>query len=461
MNKEFRNIHFIGIAGAGMMPLAIHAKALGYEVTGSDLNDQLFEELQKEEIYPVKGHHQLPAKTDLVVYSSAVRNDNLEYQQALERKIPLMKRADFLGYLTKDSHSYLVSGSHGKSTTSVMLADILNNYPKINSSAIIGAKAVSVSSNYYRGSKESFVIEADEYDRSFLKMYPNDLIILNIDSDHLDIYGNIDNLIATFELLIKKLSKESVLVINGEDQNCQKIIKKLARPYLSFGLGDQNNFYPKNIAMKKSTIEFDLYHDQEFVDSFKFRAIGNYNLLNMVSVLALLISKGLDPKILKELLLKYQGLSRRMEIIYNDNDYLLIDDYAHHSTEIENVLRAVKENFKRRIVALFQPHLFSRTKYQYSFFAKSLGIADQIYISQIYPAREKNDGSVTSKIIKEAMTAEIKNKTSVFDNFEDLYQELKKNLKAGDLIISLGAGEINKVLYKLRDHLKGGSNGKS
>ena len=225
MMKLNKKIHFIGIGGAGMMPLAIHCKKLGYDVVGSDLLSDSFNILKNAGIYPILGHTSDLDGVDIVIYSSAVRPDNYEYNLAIKKNLQLYKRAEFLGEITKTSNSILISGSHGKSTTSVMLADMLYKDPDLDISAIIGAESVRLNSNYYEGDDKYLIVEADEYDKSFLKMYPKDLIVLNIDNDHLDIYGDIDGLIQGFKELISKLNKESLLVYNNDDKNVLSAIE--------------------------------------------------------------------------------------------------------------------------------------------------------------------------------------------------------------------------------------------
>ena len=460
LNSKIKNIHFIGIGGAGMMPLAIHCKKLGFNIFGSDLSDDSFVQLNRFGIYPSVDQNSDLEDIDLVVYSAAIRDSNNEFISAKEKNISLYKRAEMVGFLTRQSHSILVAGSHGKSTTSVMLSDILFNHEDYRASAIVGAEAISQESNYYDGKEKYLIVEADEYDRSFLKMFPNDLIILNIDNDHLDIYGNIDGLIDGFKELVSKLSNDSLLVYNSDDDNILQVVNAINCRKISFGFDDNNSnnsinhYYPKNIRYENFSTSFELFSSNEnnSLGEFNFRYTGKHNLYNFLATIVYCIEVGIDNNKLIELATEFKGLKRRQEIIFKNEDHILIDDYAHHPTEVINSIKSIKENYSDgRVIVIFQPHLFSRTLDHFKEFAKSFDLVDRIYISHIYPAREINDGTVTSDLIYEAMEDNVKNKTNVYKNFNNLYSDLITDIKKGDLILALGAGEINKVLYRIKD----------
>ena len=453
MMKLNKKIHFIGIGGAGMMPLAIHCKKLGYDVVGSDLLSDSFNILKNAGIYPILGHTSDLDGVDIVIYSSAVRPDNYEYNLAIKKNLQLYKRAEFLGEITKTSNSILISGSHGKSTTSVMLADMLYKDPDLDISAIIGAESVRLNSNYYEGDDKYLIVEADEYDKSFLKMYPKDLIVLNIDNDHLDIYGDIDGLIQGFKELISKLNKESLLVYNNDDKNVLSAIEGSKARLISIGLTNTSEYKAENIVYSNFTTEFDLVQNNKYLAKIKYIYSGKHNVYNMLSCLALLNEYGFSGKELKDMATKFKGLKRRQEIIYKDEDLILMDDYAHHPTEVESSLDDLRENHKGRIIVMFQPHLFSRTKLHLNEFAECFKKADKILISHIYPAREKIDTTVTSKMIYDLMDDETKKRTEVYRSFEEIYNRVSEIKQSGDLIVSMGAGEINKVIYKLKRSL--------
>ncbi|MDA3884825.1 MAG: UDP-N-acetylmuramate--L-alanine ligase [Candidatus Delongbacteria bacterium] len=454
MSKKLnKKIHFIGIGGAGMMPLAIHCKKLGYDVVGSDLLNDSFNILNQVGIFPIQGHTSKLEDVDIVIYSAAVKRDNYEYTLAKVKELELYKRAEFLGQLTKASHSILISGSHGKSTTSVMLADMLYKDPDFNITAIIGAESVRLNSNYYEGDDKYLIVEADEYDKSFLKMYPKDLIVLNIDNDHLDIYGDINGLIDGFKELISKLNEDSFLIHNADDDNIISAIENSQAKLISFGLNNDSKYKAINISYSNFGTEFDLMQNGIYLAKIEYTYSGKHNVYNMLSCLALLAEYGFTGEELKEMATNFKGLKRRQEIIYKDENIILMDDYAHHPTEVLNSLDNIRENHKGRIVVMFQPHLFSRTKEHLNEFAKCFEKADKIFISHIYPAREKFDPSITSKRIYDLMDDETKRKSEVYQSFEEIYERVSKKKKNGDLIVSMGAGDINKVIYKLKSSI--------
>ncbi|HQO09136.1 MAG TPA: UDP-N-acetylmuramate--L-alanine ligase [Clostridiales bacterium] len=451
--KPNMKLHFIGIGGAGMLPLAVYSRDLGYFVAGSDLSDENFHILRSAGINPEKGNPGVAADTDLVIYSSAVKDDNEEMISAKKLNIPRIKRAEFLGLITKYKHSVLVSGSHGKSTTSAMLADILNGYEKINATALVGAETVSKNSNYYKGSGEHVILEADEYDRSFLKLFPSDLIILNIDDDHMDIYGDIEGLKKAFTELTGRLKEDSILIYNGDDEAVVQAVSEHTGRKVSYGLNDGCIYRAKEIEFKDFSTRFIFTKNGSPVTDLNYYYSGIHNVYNMLASAALLSEYGIDGKIISELALKFKGVKRRQEIIFRNDDYILIDDYGHHPSEVRSSLNNLRLNHSGRMIVMFQPHLYSRTKYHSKGFAESFNDADIVLISQIYPAREKFDPSVSGKNIYMDMNETERRKTTVFDNFDDLYLMLKRDMKPGDLIVSMGAGEINKLLYKLKKEL--------
>jgi UDP-N-acetylmuramate--alanine ligase len=447
--RKNMKLHFTGIGGAGMLPLAVHAATMGFRITGSDLSGENFHILEKAGIHPQKGHGSVSPDTGLVVYSAAVAADNPELISAKTQNIPAIKRAEFLDMVTRDRHSVLVSGSHGKSTVTAMLADMMSG-DEFKAAAIVGAETVAAGSNYYPGTGDHIVIEADEYDRSFLRLHPTDLIILNIDDDHMDIYGDITGLKAAFSELASRLKNGSFLVYNADDINTAETVAECGSKKIGFGMKMKSDYTAQNIKFEDFNTSFDLIGRGKIICTVRYIYSGMYNVYNMLAAAALLSEYGISGKKIAELALRFKGVKRRMEIIFRNENFILIDDYGHHPSEIRSSLENVRDNAGGRIIVLFQPHLFSRTKYHLQGFADSFRNADLVLISQIYPAREKYDPSVASSDIFCHMDEAGKEKTKVFDNFESLYRELEKTALPGDVIVSMGAGEINKVLYKFK-----------
>lgn len=445
-------LHFTGIGGAGMLPLALHAAALGCRVEGSDLSSENFHILERSSISPVKGHGSVSPDTDLLVYSAAVPADDPELVSAGNMNIPAVKRAVFLDMVTKDRHTVLVSGSHGKSTVTAMIADMMSG-DEIGAAAIVGAETVAAGSNYYPGEGRYMIVEADEYDRSFLRLHPKDLIVLNIDDDHMDIYGDLNGLKQAFSELASKLDKNSVLVYNGDDENSVSAVSGCAARKISFGFSPGCTFSAANIKYNDFRTSFDLVNNGKALCRIEYYYTGRLNVYNMLAAASYLSVCGIGGEKIKELALRFKGVKRRTEIIYRSSGYTLIDDYAHHPSEIKASLDNIRSNTEGRLIVMFQPHLYSRTKYHLEGFAKSFDKADLVYISHIYPAREKYDPSVASSAIFDKMDGKMKKRTKVFVSFDEVYGELSVSVRPGDVVVSMGAGEINKVLYRLREAL--------
>jgi len=445
-------LHFTGIGGAGMLPLALHAAALGCRVEGSDLSSENFHILERSSIRAVKGHGSVSPDTDLLVYSAAVPADDPELVMAANLNIPAVKRAVLLDMVTRDRHTVLVSGSHGKSTVTAMLADMMSGVEH-GAAAIVGAETVAAGSNYYPGEGKYMIVEADEYDRSFLRLHPKDLIMLNIDDDHMDIYGDMNGLKQAFSDLASKLDNNSVLVYNGDDENTISAVSGCAARKISYGFLPGCIFSAAKIKYDDFFTTLDLVKDGTKLCSIKYYYTGKFNVYNMLAAASYLSSCGITGEKIKELALRFKGVKRRTEIIYRSSDYILIDDYAHHPSEVKASLENIRSNIEGRLIVIFQPHLYSRTKFHLEGFAKSFGKADLVYISHIYPAREKYDPSVASSAIFERMDEEMKKRTKVCVSFEEVYGELSVSVRPGDVVVSMGAGEINKVLYRLKEAL--------
>ncbi|MBN1971373.1 MAG: UDP-N-acetylmuramate--L-alanine ligase [Candidatus Delongbacteria bacterium] len=443
---KIKHIHFTAIGGNGMAPLAIHCKKMGFHVTGTDKNSDLFPQLISAGIEPLNYHLENIGNPDLLVYSAAVKAENIELQDAFRKGIKAIKRSEMMGLITKCGKTIMICGSHGKSTTTIMLSDILS---PLGFAAITGASSVSQNSNYYNGDSDKLIIEGDEYDRSFLKMYADEIVLLNIDNDHMDIYENIDNLKETFVELCNKISENGKIYYNYDDEHVRSVLERVSNcKKIPFGLSKLSSNRVQNIVFSNNFLEFDLFLEDKFVGRLKIKSIGNYNALNMLAAIVCAVNNGLSIDDLPKSVLNFQGVRRRSDIIYN-GDIMLVDDYAHHPTELESILEVIT-SLKRRVIVLFQPHLFSRTREHYVMFAKALSKADKIMIAPIYPARELPDGVTTSHLIYNALTEEDRSKAMVFEDLWDSYPYIKNIMEKNDIIVSIGAGEANKVLYELK-----------
>ncbi len=447
MNKD-KKIYFIGIAGIGMSGLAIIAKEKGYNVYGSDIAENyITEKLKKYGIKVFKGHKPENIKNDidLVVISSAIDDKNPELVKASSLKIPIVKRAKFLAILSEKSKTIAVSGTHGKTTTTGMLASIFE-VSNLNYTAVIGGISKHLKENARMKGEEYFVIEADESDGSFMYYNPFVIITTNIDNDHLDFYKNIKNIKNIFISFINKIPVYGRAVLCGDDNNISDILEFIKSPYYSYGFKNTNNWQIKNIINDNTGMIFDVYYKSKKEDRIKTKVFGDHNALNSLAAYVVARYLGIDKYKIKEGLYKFEGMKRRMDFIGNINDTLFYDDYAHHPREIKATLSAIRSFYpERRIVVIFQPHRYTRTKFLLKEFPPSFTNANEVYITQIYGAGEKPIKNINSEILIHQM---IKYGINA-KKFDDIYDFIKK-IKPKDIVISMGAGDIYKLINEIK-----------
>ncbi|NOY35799.1 MAG: UDP-N-acetylmuramate--L-alanine ligase [bacterium] len=418
--KNIRNIHFVGIGGIGVSAIARMMLAEGKRVSGSDASWSLItRELKKLGAVIYKGHNarNLASDTDLVVHTTAAAKNNPELLEAKKLKIPVLKYSQMLGLVSKDKHTVAVAGTHGKTTTTAMIAKILID-AKLNPSVIVGSLLKKENSNFIPGKGNLFVCEACEYNRAFLDLSPNILVITNIEEDHLDYYKDLRDIQSAFSELAEKLGKDDFLVCDLNDKNLEPVARKTKAKIIDYS---KIRLPPDNL-----------------------RVPGAHNIKNGKAALGVAkILKIRQSEAIKSLG-KFSGVWRRFERKGRSKEGVLIyDDYAHHPTEVRAALRGAREKFKnKKIFCVFQPHLFSRTRLLMDDFAKSFGDADEVIVADIYAAREKDDKKVHAKDLVD----KIKNYNARhIKSFGEIKKFLKKNAKKGDVIITMGAGDIFKV----------------
>ena len=450
--KQYKNIHMIGIGGTSMSGIAEILKKWGFNITGSDTQaSDVTNKLIESGINVVIGHDpSLVAGADLVVYSAAIRPDDVELVSAHELNIPTVERKDILGEITKGFRNTIcVSGTHGKSTTTSMVSMCFLQAKK-DPTIQVGAVLDEIGGNYRVGNSENFIIEACEYSESFLSFYPKAEIILNIDNDHLDYYKSIDNIIAAFIKYIKLLPDDGILVYNADDEHCAHFSQYTKAKSLTFGINKLNaNYVAKNISYDKNGYaSFDVYHNNVFYKTFKLSVPAKHNVYNALACIALCDEFGLDKGDIKEGLQKYTGVKRRFEYLGEVNGAKVYDDYGHHPTEILAVANALKKKKYNHSWVIFQPHTYSRTKALLDDFARCLTNFDNIIVTDIYAARETNTYGISSRDIVNKIDS-LGRKAYYIPNFDDIVDFIKRNAKENDVIITQGAGTITKVGHKL------------
>jgi len=427
----------------------------GFQVSGSDLKDSMIiNELVKSGAKVFIGHSEDNVKgADVVVYSSAIKEGNPELSQAKRQGIELMKRAQALALLMQEAVVITVTGSHGKTTTASLVSCLLLE-AGLRPTLAVGGILRNIESNASLGDGRFFVAEADESDGSFLYYQPKYSIITNIDYEHLDYYKSFENALNAFKEFLKRTRPDGCVFACSDPANLKKMVDDYRNNRLFFGLREGAHIYPRNIEIKGLISEFDCFYKDKFVDRFVLSLAGLHNISNALSVIALGMELGISLDCIKKALLGYKGAKRRLEVKFKDKDYLLFDDYAHHPTEIKASLSALKNLKAKRLIAIFQPHRFSRTKLLLEEFSKSFSLADYVVITDIYPADEPIIEEVTGKLVCDKIKSFDPLKEVIFIPKEDISKHLLNLIKPGDLIVTLGAGDIVKINDEMVEALK-------
>lgn len=447
--NNIKRIHFIGIGGSGMCPIAEILMSEGYEISGSDMNEG--ETLDKMKGYgiPVFMGHAAEniSGAELVVYSAAVKENNPERQAAAQQGIPCIERSVMLGVVCRRyRRSIAVSGTHGKTTTTAMLSQILIG-SGFDPSAIIGGKLPFIGGNSYVGQSDIIVCEACEYVDTFLELNPFISIILNVDADHLDYFKNLDNIKKSFHQFAEQTS--GLLVLNGDDENTLDSVKDIPLEKITFGFGKDCDYRAENVTADKGVHEqYDLYHKGEKLCSIKLIVPGKHNVYNSLAAAATAHYLGASPAEIADNLHQFGGVHRRFEILGTPGGVTVADDFAHHPTELTATLTAAMHMGFRHVWAVFQPHTFSRTAMLLDDFAEALKIPDTAIISEILPVREINTYNIYSRDLGAKVPGSV-----CLDTFEEITDYVCHHAKEGDLILTMGGGNVymcaNMILKQL------------
>ncbi len=447
--NEIKRIHFIGIGGSGMCPIAEILMSEGFEISGSDMNEG--ETLDKMKGYGIPvymGHAAENIKgAELVVYSAAVKETNPERMAAAEQGIPCIERSVMLGVVTRRyKRSIAVSGTHGKTSTTAMISQILIG-SGFSPSAIIGGKLPFIGGNSYVGESDIIVCEACEYVDTFLELNPFISVILNVDADHLDYFKNLDNIKKSFNRFAKQTT--GLLIVNGDDENTLDSVKDVDLEKITFGFGESCDYRAVNVSADKGVHEqYDLYYRDEKLCQIKLIVPGRHNVYNSLAAAATAHYLGATPSEISENLHKFGGVHRRFEILGTPCGITVADDFAHHPTELKATLNAAMNMGFKKVWAVFQPHTFSRTAILLDDFADALKIPDVAIISEILPVRETNTYNISSRDLGAKVPGSV-----CLDTFDEIVDYVCKNAKEGDLILTMGGGNVymcaNKILKQL------------
>ncbi len=450
-----KHYHLIGVGGIGMSGIAQLLLRCNYKVTGSDLRENKnTKELRSLGAEIFIGHNPENIKgADTVVYSSAIKSDNPEFSEANKLKIPLIMRAQALAELMVDKSVITVAGSHGKTTITSLVSYLLLE-SGLSPTVAIGGILKNIDTNACIGNGKFFVAEADESDGSFLFYKPKFSIITNIDREHLDYYQDFEKEVEAFRQFLNSTSEDGCVFCCSDDLNLKEIIKGYKNKFIFFGLKPGADIYPKNIKMDGLRSDFDCFLRDKFVARFSLALGGEHNISNALSVIALGLELGIDLRFIKNALSGYKGALRRLEEKFKDNNYLIIDDYAHHPTEIQATLKAISNLKAKRVVAIFQPHRFSRTQLLFDEFVKSFDNVDYLIITDIYPASEQPILNINSVNLCTSIKEHAPDKEVYFVPKDEIVNRVSEIAKPGDLIITLGAGDIVKISDELAEKFK-------
>jgi UDP-N-acetylmuramate--alanine ligase len=447
MYGKIRTIHFVGIGGIGMSGIAEVLLNLGYQVSGSDLKESdLTRRLEKLGGRIAIGHapENLGA-ADVVVTSTAVRADNTEVLEAYRRLIPVIPRAEMLAELMRMKYGIAVAGTHGKTTTTSMVATVLS-HGGIDPTAVIGGKLDSLGSNAKLGQGNFLVAEADESDGSFMHLSPTIAVVTNIDADHLDYYSGLDQIKDTFVDFINKVPFYGLAVLCLDDPNIQEIIPRVKKRFISYGVQSQADYQAVNIEHAEGCTSFNVVRCEETLGRISFRMPGRHNVLNALAAVAVSIEVGLSFPVIAEGFKDFGGVQRRFQVKYDQRGIMVVDDYGHHPAEIKATLAAARAGWpQRRVVAVFQPHRYSRTKFLMDDFATAFYQSDFLFVTDIYAAGEDPIVGIDAEILTQGIVGHGHKNAQYVADRDVLAARLMSTVREGDIVITLGAGDVWKV----------------
>ena len=445
-----KKVHFVGIGGIGMSGIAELLINLGFEVTGSDMKTtNITANLQKHGAVIHEGHKPENVNdSDVLVYSSAVQVDNPELQRAKDKQIPIIRRAEMLSELLKlKETSIAVGGTHGKTTTTSMMGAVLTE-ALLDPTLVVGGVVKNLDVNALLGQGDVIVAEADEFDKSFLQLTPTYAIITNIDTDHMDCYDSEEDLLNAFAQYANATPFYGAVVACVDEPLIKRILPDISRPVITYGFSGDAEFQAERRLYREVRSTFVVKHQGKKLGEVEMMVPGAHNIKNALAVIALGTEMNIDFNTISNGLKQFSGVKRRFEIKGIFDDVMVVDDYAHHPTEVSATLRAIKNGWDRRLVAVFQPHLYSRTQDLYEDFARSFLISDVLLVTDVYPAREEPIAGVTGELITNMAKSIGHENVYWVEDKKRLVAAMKALVEPGDLVITMGAGDIWRICDK-------------
>jgi len=450
--SKIKKIFFSGIGGAGMSGIAEVLNNMGFTVSGSDIaENETVKRLKKLGIEVFLGHDEKNiGSSETLVFSSAIKSDNVEVRAANKKGIPVISRAEMLAELMRLKFSIAVAGTHGKTSTTSMIASIFNE-AGADPTYVVGGKLKTEESGAKLGDSDYLIAEADESDGSFLKLFPTIAVITNIENDHLDFYGDMDNLFDAFSKYGNKVPFYGAVIINSNNKYSSLVKDKLRKKIVTFGMDKNSNIRAEKIVQSAFNSSFDLTVYGKNQGRINLNTTGNHNIENALAAIAASLETGIDINYIKEGLKKFYLPDRRFQVLFYTKEYLVIDDYAHHPTEIKATVNALKNGGYKRIIVVFQPHRFTRLKILMEDFKDAFEGVDKLIIAKLYSANQKSidtvNGNVLSKKIQESGFKAVE----YIDDFEEILKVIDTDSRNGDVVAFLSAGDLSKYAHKYAD----------
>ncbi|MFL5354420.1 UDP-N-acetylmuramate--L-alanine ligase [Archangium sp.] len=453
--RHAAHVHFVGIGGIGMSGIAEVLLNQGYKVSGSDLKaSEITRRLQGLGATIYEGHRsENLVQADVVVISSAVRKDNPEVVTARQKKIPVIPRAEMLAELMRLKYAVAVAGSHGKTTTTSMVATVLSA-AGLDPTAVVGGKVNVLDSNAKLGKSELMVVEADESDGSFLHLHPSITVVTNIDPEHMDHYGTLDNLKDAFTAFCNRVPFYGLNVLCLDNPNVQSLLPRLEKRFVTYGSSHQADYRLEGIRLEGFTTRFEAFRRDEPLGEFRVRMVGAHNALNALAVIAVAEEMDIPLDVVRSALSEFGGVQRRFTVRGEVAGVTVVDDYGHHPTEVQATLAGARRAFGKRLVVAFQPHRYTRTHDLLKEFATSFNDADVVFVTSVYAAGEEPIPGATGDALAEAVRVHGHRDVTFVEKRADIARTLLPRLHEGDIVLTLGAGDITQVGPELVELLK-------
>jgi UDP-N-acetylmuramate--alanine ligase len=445
-SRHAAQVHFVGIGGIGMSGIAEVLLNLGYRVSGSDLKDsETTRRLAKLGARIAIGHRaENLVSADVVVISSAVRRDNPEVLAAQARKTPVIPRAEMLAELMRLKYAVAVAGSHGKTTTTSMVATVMNA-AGLDPTAVVGGKVNVLGSNAKLGKSDLMVVEADESDGSFLKLHPSIAVVTNIDPEHLDHFGSMEALRAAFVEFCNRVPFYGLNVLCLDHPNVQALLPGIEKRCVTYGSAHTADYRLEGVTLDGFTTRFHAFRHDEALGEFTVRMVGDHNALNALAVIAVAEEMDIPLPVVRAALAEFQGVQRRFTVRGEAGGIMVVDDYGHHPAEVTATLGGARRAFGRRLVVVFQPHRYTRTRDLMSEFATAFNDADVLVVLGIYAASEEPIPGISGEILAQAISSHGHRDVTYVEKRAEVAGQLLPKLRPGDLVLTLGAGDVTQV----------------